>query len=329
MSAPATSIEAGESFSSVSSFVPTTIPRERLLTTAEAGLNLLDCSQCVTESTALCVSSWDFLENQDNIVALNQGRTLFAFECCTGASLTEPLKTIIERHVNITGFQDEEKENHSIPINVRDPDQANKYTYIVTKVAYLLPGIQLSDLTPELFGSTKYHETCQPGKPTIWDDCTDPTTFRITKTIIPYVFKITIQLKASLVSPAAKVRVEELERRPIGKLVVLERTKRNTTVADMTYKCKAFMAYNAVKTGVYVSHTTVVLNTMIPSYGTWILNNMGSFGSKESCLTAELTRKNLPALLVARAEGSVQESKVEKVTAVDPKKKKKSFIGRG
>lgn len=327
MSVSPTSNPADEQpFTSVGS-VTTTIAPGRRMTTAESGLNMLDCAQCPQESTALCVTSWDFLDSHDNIVALNQGRTLFAFECSTGAALSETLKTLIERHVNISGFENEEKQNNSIPIDLRNPDEANKYTYIVTKVAYLLPGIQLSDLTPELFGSTKYHETCQPGKPTVWDDCTDPSTFRITKTIIPYVFKITIQLTASVVGPAAKTKVEELEKRPIGKLIVLERTKRSTVVADMTYKCKAFMAYNAVKGGVYVSHTTVVLNTMIPTYGTWILNNMASFGSKESCLTAELTRKNLPTLLAARSEGSEQERKLGKA-ALDAKKKKKSILGR-
>jgi len=129
-----------------------------------------------------------------------------------------------------------------------------------------------------------------------------------------------------VVSAAVKSKVEEIEKRSIGLLMVLERTKRNTVVADMTYKCKAFMAYNAVKGGVYVSHTTIVLNTMIPTYGTWIINNMGSFGSKESSLTAELTRKNLPALLVARAESPEQEAKV--VAVVVSKKKKKSLIGK-
>jgi len=327
MSGPVTNGKAaGESSSpSVSPAAsPTTAAARR--TAAEHALDLLDCTNCAEESTALCVSSWDFLDNQDNITALNQGRTLFGFECAAGAALSETQKALIERYINITGFQNEEKENHSAPINVRDPDQANKYTYLITKVAYLLPGIRLSDMTPELFGSPKYHETCQPGNPVIWRDCPDPTTFRITKTIIPYVFKITIQLKASVVTAAPKAKVEELEKRPLGLLMVLERTKRNTVVADMTYKCKSFMAYNAVKGGVYVSHLTIVLNTMIPSYGTWIINNMGSFGSKESSLTAELTRRNLPALLVARAEGPEQEAKH---APASQKKKKKSFIGRG
>lgn len=303
---------------------------DRPLSAAEVGLQKLDCTNCPPESSAVCVNNWEFLENPDHVIALNQGRTLFAFESCVGSGLTETLKSLIESKINITGFANEEKENASIPIDVRNPDQASKYTFLVTKVAYMLPGISLSDITPELFGFPDYHEACQPGNPVIWRDCPDPTTFRITKTIIPFVFKITIQLKAALASPAAKAKVEENEKRPIDKLLVLERTKRNLAVQDMTYKCKSFMAYNAVKGGVFVSHTTIVLNTMIPTYGTWILNNMSSFGSKESFQTAEFTRKNLPGVLVtlANKKESGQETKQVAAATAHNKAKKKSLLGR-
>lgn len=303
---------------------------DRVVSAAEVGLNSLDCTNCPPESTAVCVNNWEFLENRDHVAALNQGRTLFAFESCVGTGLTETLKSMLESRINISGFANEEKENASIPIDVRDPAQASKYTFLITKVAYMLPGISLSDITPELFGFPDYHEACQPGNPVIWRDCTDPTTFRITKTIIPYVFKITIQLKASTVEvpPAAKAKVEQNEKRPIDKLLVLERTKRNLAVVDMTYKCKSYMAYNAVKGGVYVSHVTIVLNTMIPTYGTWILNNMSSFGSKESYQTAELTRKNLPGVLVAFANKKESGEETKVAAAAQTKPKKKSLLGR-
>jgi len=288
-----------------------------------APLSLLDCSNCPVQSTPICLSTWDFLATADNVTSLNLGHTLCAFECCVGANLSETLKTLIDGHINITSFPNEEKEGGGAPVDVRDKEQASKYTFIVTKVAYLLPGINLEDITPELFGRVQYHEACQPGQPLVWKDCTDPTTFRITKTVIPIVFKITIQMKAHTVSAANKTRLEQVEGRPLDMVICLERTKRNTAIADMTYKTKSFMAYNKVKGGLLVTHTTIVLNTIIPSYGTWILNNLSSFGSKESAQTAELTRQHLGGILSGKSSGSGSE---EAKKAPLAKGRKKSWI---
>jgi len=292
----------------------------------------LDCANCPVQSTAICLSSWDFLNTPDNVTSLNLGHTLCAFECCVGANLSETLKTLIESQVNMTCFPDEEKEGGGAPVNVRDKEQASKYTFIVTKVAYLLPDLRLEEVTPELFGVVRYHELCQPGPPQVWKDCTDPSTFRVTKTIIPMLFKITVQMKASLVTGANKARLEQLEGRPLDLTICLERTKRNRSVVDMTYKTKSVMAYNRVKGGLLVTHTTVVLNTVIPSYGTWIINNIGSFGSRESAQTAELTRTHLRDILTSlKAGGAGDEKKAEAAKSEDTsgsqnKGRKKSWI---
>jgi len=215
-------------------------------------------------------------------------------------------------------------------VDVRDLEQASKYTFIVTKVNYLLPEVRIDDVTPELFGLVRYHELCQPGPPQVWKDCTDPTTFRITKTVIPMVFKITVQMKCHTVASAIKARIEQVEGRPLDKVICLERTKRHASLIDMTYKTKSLMAYNRVKGGLLVSHTTVVLNTVIPSYGTWILNNLSNFGSKESAQTAELTRRHLPTLLRGGNGATGEETKAAANPTPSPasssKGRKKSWI---
>lgn len=239
--------------------------------------------------------SWN-LFSPDAIEALNEGKTIFAFACRVGNALTPADKEVISSMVNLSKFKDETKENNVPHIDVNDAEEAEKYTVIITKTAYLIRDIDLDDITPELMLRPEYHKCCQPGNPQL-HDCDEPQTFRMTKTVIPVVFKITLQLKTSELSMEETLPLAIIDGFPATKAIMMERTKRNIQTLDATRKVKSILLYNQVPGGILVRHTVVVYNTMIPTVAASVLNNLGSMGSSEATQTAQMTRNALPQLL--------------------------------
>jgi len=100
--------------------------------------------------------------------------------------------------------------------------------------------------------------------------------------------------QCSSISSSTCKSLGELDGIPVHAGLLLERTKRNSKVVDATRKVKSLMMYTDLADGgVLVRHIVSVFNTTVPSYGAWVMNNLGSFGANEATETAVLTRKFL------------------------------------
>jgi hypothetical protein len=240
------------------------------------------------------VLPWDFFADKKTIWRLNNGDVLFAFKTAVGNFLGDEEKHVVSHLVNLSGFADETKENNVPNIDIYNEEEAAKYTFIITKVTYLLPDVPLDVLTPTALSNRDYHRRCQPGSPTIYDGLADDRTFRMTKTIIPLVFKITIQLRASHLTNKDDLKhVEDLcpsKANKVDKAILMERTKKNIQVLDATRKAKSLLLYTRVEGGLLCQHYTVVINVSIPTFAAPVFNNFASFGAAEGLETANLTR---------------------------------------
>eukprot|EP00123_Amoebidium_parasiticum_P022147 comp8100_c0_seq1/m.3583 comp8100_c0_seq1/g.3583 ORF comp8100_c0_seq1/g.3583 comp8100_c0_seq1/m.3583 type:complete len:318 (-) comp8100_c0_seq1:251-1204(-) len=263
---------------------------------SEKAAGKLSAQHCPMESSAVIINDWRFLDRPKKIDYLNKGCALFSFCCRVGTELKPEEKKLVDLMINLSRYEDEVEVNNVPTCNIYDDADASQYTIILTKVAYMLPGIKISDITPELVASTEYQSKCVPGDPYVWPDMPDDTTFRITKTIVPWIYNITIQLKASTLAPQKLGPLSQMDDYPIHHGILMERTKRNAAVVDATRKAKSLLCYSEVPGGVLVTHVTCVLNTFVPSFLTYYIDSLGSFGCREGAATARLTRQYLLSL---------------------------------
>jgi hypothetical protein len=120
------------------------------------------------------------------------------------------------------------------------------------------------------------------------------TTFRFHKTLIPFVFKLLIQMKVSVVTePAALEELGQIAGFQPDRALLLERTKHHRDVTDGTAKAKSVLLFRAVPGGTLVCHYVIVLNTALPSIVATLLNNFSGPGAAEAAESIERTRYHL------------------------------------
>lgn len=238
--------------------------------------------------------SYTYYGSRDNLQFLEMGGTFYSFTCRT--YLTSYERDMIRTMANMTSFEDEQKENSVPGFDVDNIHDIEKYTFVIQKAAYLLPGVNLRDLTPELLSSTEYHKNCQPYGAEIWDH-KDPNTFRFTRPIVRHVYYMTIQFKVSQIEGNYLVALSKLMGIRVDHGILMERTKRSKPPkVDGTAKAKSILCYTSVSGGVLVTHATVILNTAIPSAVSGVINTFGGLGLRETCETAEKTRRYLASV---------------------------------
>lgn len=204
-------------------------------------------------------------------------------------------KQFIDSVINLTHFEDELTENNSPKVDMFDNDFVKTITAVMVKTSYLVKGWQAKDFTPEFVSSFEYQSACQPGKPVHVPDM-PPNQMRFTKTIIPVVYKVTIQFDVSEVTNAADLsKLEETFGLRIDKAILLERTKRRIEIVDSTLKCKSVLLYHDLDdgSGCLIIGATAILNTSIPSIAAKVLSNSSTMASREASDTAKLTRAYL------------------------------------
>ena len=173
-------------------------------------------------------------------------------------------------------------------------------TWFLTRSTHVLPRIHCHDLTIDEFIDTRYHKSCQPTNTKIWDDCKekgDLATFRITKPIIPWVFKMTVQFHCTVLSAEDRQELSPL----IGDLrvdhaIFMERTKRDMTQQDMTRKCKSLILYHKLSgkdSGCLITTTSFIVNRSLPKILVPLIDRLGSMGSDEVTTIASRTRRFL------------------------------------
>ncbi|KAG5482072.1 hypothetical protein LSCM1_05791 [Leishmania martiniquensis] len=245
------------------------------------------------DNALVVTETWDFLSVNGAAATLNEGRCIFRFMCGSLAEADPETRSIVDAIINLSSFADEETENNVPKVNVYDNQDAAKYIGIHVKAMYMLPGIALKDLTKNLVVSAEYQKSCQPSENKI-QDCETVDTFRLTMTIIRFVFSLTIQFKVSEITDQAVLKsLAVCDGMVPAKAIMLERTKRNIAKVDATAKVRSMLLYYPVNDGVLVNNHTVVLNTSLPKVVSKIMNSFGSQGASQSVQTAKLTREYL------------------------------------
>mmetsp|Transcript_16393 Transcript_16393/g.35612 ORF Transcript_16393/g.35612 Transcript_16393/m.35612 type:complete len:498 (+) Transcript_16393:217-1710(+) len=236
-------------------------------------------------------NSTTYYGKEQHLKFLEDGGAFYSFTCRTWMTPYE--REMVKTIANMTGFADETRDNRVPAFDVDNPDDVRKYTFVLQKSAYLLPGVQLSIITPELLSGTYYHTQCQPSGTKMWKQ-TDPNTFRFTRPIVPHVYNMTVQFTVSKVGRAELDALTKVMGVRVDHGILMERTKRSyPPKVDGTAKAKSILCYTAVPGGVLVTHSTVILNTAIARVVAGVIHTFGSMGLQETCETAERTRGHL------------------------------------
>lgn len=238
--------------------------------------------------------SWDFLSHPGAQKILNGGDGFFRFKCAPLTKADADDIHIMKLFANVTSFQDEERENNVPVVDFDNSEHLAKYTAVWVKAMYLFPGVKVSNLTAQLLSTVDYQSHCQPGNPKIFDDVTEPLTFRSQKVAVKFVYSIVVQMKCSeITDPAVLQTFRSFDGLVPAKVLVMERTKRDIKKTDSTAKCKSFLIFYCITGGLLVSHMTVILNTMIPKIVSPVISTFAKSGTVEAADTATLTRKYL------------------------------------
>ncbi|KAH9582343.1 hypothetical protein LSM04_007725 [Trypanosoma melophagium] len=238
-------------------------------------------------------NSWDFLSLPGAANHLNAGNAFFRFVCSPIAEVGQDTLEMIDTFINLSSFADELQENNVPKIDIYSSEEQSKYVGILVKAMYLLPGVRLSNLTAELLSTLDYQRNCQPGN-NKFEEPDAPYTFRLVKTVIKFVFSVTIQMKVSEINDQDQLaKFQDVDGLVPAKVILLERTKRNIHKMDSTVKVRSVLLYYPVNDGVLVNNQTIVLNTSLPRVVSTLMQTFGSQGATEAAQTAKLTRQYL------------------------------------
>lgn len=234
--------------------------------------------------------TWDFLSRCEASEVLNKGDVFFRFVCSPITNLSEDSLKIIDTLINLSSFRDELGENNVPRVDVYSNEEQRKYVSILVKTMNLLPGVSISSITPELVASLDYQRSCQPGE-NKFEPSDDPHTFRQVKTLIRFIYSITIQMKVSEITDSnVLLNLKEIDGMVPAKALMLERTKKNIMSSDSTVKVRSFLLYYPVNEGVLVNNQTIVINKSLPRVASKLLQTFGSQGASDAVKTAVQTR---------------------------------------
>eukprot|EP01061_Rhynchopus_euleeides_P038300 TRINITY_DN65774_c0_g1_i1.p1 TRINITY_DN65774_c0_g1~~TRINITY_DN65774_c0_g1_i1.p1 ORF type:complete len:406 (+),score=97.45 TRINITY_DN65774_c0_g1_i1:51-1220(+) len=243
------------------------------------------------------LDEWKFLR-EENISHLQSGGSLYNFICAPGPELPPAVMDDITSFINLSSFDDELRAR---PIDMSNPEDLGAHVFILNKAFYSMPHpVDVTHLTPEILSSVKYQRACQPRKPKIWENVTDENTFRFTKSIIPFVYSITVQLKVSEIPRKHWERLSDdlYEGYEIHHALLLERTTRDIHYKDATRSVKSLLLFHIPEGGgALVASITAIANTVLPTMVAKVVDTFGSSGAVEVAETADLTRKHLVAAM--------------------------------
>mmetsp|Transcript_21386 Transcript_21386/g.33236 ORF Transcript_21386/g.33236 Transcript_21386/m.33236 type:complete len:271 (-) Transcript_21386:20-832(-) len=251
----------------------------------------LTCETCPLHSKTHVITEEVLSYSSQTTQSLEDGDAFFYFSCKPGQSHTDTQKRFIDSIINLSSFSSEVDENNVPHVNIYDAHDAEKYTIIVTQAIYLLPQLSESMIRPEFLASPEYHRNCQIKGTVIHDAESSGTTIRFTKTIIKYIYKLTVQFKISRISGSTVDSLSKLLGCEFSHGILLERTKKDTSKVDSTAKVKSVILYRPARGGYLMHNLTIVLNTFIPSIVAPIIHTFSSGGALEVKETAENTRK--------------------------------------
>merc|ERR550519_1629320 len=154
-------------------------------------------SDCVGVSLS---TSMDFLNEPEHLKQLRAGKSLSSFDSFAGHEATARQKYILDKILNLSAYANEEKDNNVPHININDAEDAYKYTMCLQRSMWVLPDVNIDDISPKGMAEYDYMNECQPKSCTVWEpgkdyEQEDDHTFRFTKGVIPYLYDLTIQFR--------------------------------------------------------------------------------------------------------------------------------------
>ena len=246
------------------------------------------------------LTQWRYLDSEENMQHLREGGSLYNFICATGDQLPSDAKEMMSTFISSSCFADGKQRTE---IDMTCPEELKNHVFIFNKAFYCMPApIKIQRLTPEVLSTVVYQRSCQPRNPKIWNDVTDKNTFRFTKSIIPFIYSITVQFKVSEVPREVWPEYSEMlfEGYEIHNALLLERTKRDVNYKDSTKTVKSLLLFHipACGEGALVASITAIGNTSLPKIVAGVVDTFGSSGAVEVSETADLTRKHLLKTMV-------------------------------
>jgi hypothetical protein len=231
-----------------------------------------------------------FFEDPMHRQVIERGGVMFSFSCTDSP---DPYEVELAMSViNRTCFDDEAKENY-VPHVTKE--KLSDYTVVIARSCYLLPEVDLQFVCdPALMSSVRYQTACEPAGTRIWEEGDELNSFRITKTVIPLIFSVTIQFRISVLKPDDIRELSSFLGIRVDGGLLLERTKRHKPPKiDRTVKAKSVLLYTKVPHGLFLSHLTVILQSSIPALVSRVVHRFGSMGLAEVLETAAKTRSYL------------------------------------
>jgi hypothetical protein len=231
-----------------------------------------------------------FFEDPMHRQVVERGGVMFSFSCTVSP---DPYEIELAMNViNRTCFDDETRDNY-VPHVTRE--SLSDYTVVIARSCYLLPEIDLLAVCdPALMSSVRYQTACEPAGTRIWEEGNEKDSFRITKTVIPFLFSVTIQFRISVLKPDDVRELSSFLGIRVDGGLLLERTKRHKPPkVDRTVKAKSVLLYTKVPHGLFLSHLTVILQSSIPTVVSRVVHRFGSMGLAEVIETAAKTRSYL------------------------------------
>jgi len=257
----------------------------------------IDCKGVGTtcEGSSL-VTELTFLTEKDHEKKLSEGKSLSSFDSFVGQDANAKQKQILDTIMNLSHYKNEVEENQVPTLNIHDPEDSYQYTLCIQKSMWVLPDVKLDDFTPARMAEYDYLNRCQPVSCKMWKPGQDykpedEFTFRFTKSVIPYIYDLTIQFRVSEVPADVLPELSKLDNIEIHKALLMERTKRDRTRVDSTRKVKSLFMLHQLKDGLLISHLTGVMNTSVPTIIANLLSSFHELVASEVAETASLTRK--------------------------------------
>eukprot|EP00662_Eupelagonemidae_sp_cell21_P045735 gene45735-56718_t len=163
---------------------------------------------------------------------------------------------------------------------------------------YVIPGVRIEDFTVDLLSSVEYLKACQPGRCKVWEDVENmgrPNCFRLTKTLVRFVYDATIQLRASEVPrgvlPSLSRLIGGLE---VDRALLMEKTTRAGDPPNAAMrKVKSLLLFHRLPSGdgFLWSNPTLIVVGSIPRAVAALVNTCGKMGSSEPAPASYHSRK--------------------------------------
>lgn len=245
------------------------------------------------------ISVWNTPELEDELAKGNACAYLCARVTST---LTPEEREHAEVLLSLSHFDDELGTNGVATPDLRDPENVG-LTVILTKSKYHVADLQPEAAVPATVATLEYQRACQPGQVKIWDDertvreavhGDGSRSFRMTKTIIPFIISFTVQFRASQI-PAH--RLQDLAPLCDGcaphKALLLERTKRDISKQDAIGVCKSILLYYWPIPGgaCEIHHVVICATRKLPGPIARIIHSLGGLAAREVGETALRTRQ--------------------------------------